>query len=818
MQTLQEQQRRVRDYRVVRGAVSALGSFVVCESDIFNSDRLRFPSGIISKKVKTERSSHSPNRPEAVSNTPVAPFVQVPNVKNRTTAQDVQDQEQWQSSLWLDAEDQIHLSGSSSGLPLIERLSNLHLGCGTGTHPTERIGRALSTETDALRRSSLPSQPTPDRTPGHDVWDALLAVCPSDLLDRLIRNHLDYTESMWPILHCPTFLNHYMDVKKKAVPCTREFGALLMALCAISSRSIDDDPSVLGDPNDKKTAGVRYFICGNRLLQEKRSDLHCIQALFYLAMYAEGLGQASVHASLVGQAIALAFASGMHQASEHWNFDCVVSECRKRVFWAIYSLDKAVACAIGRPPMLRIADCNVPLRTCITLDSISPQPPEKPNVLQAACNATTQINAVVEHMLLACNTPPQIYPRKDKNTQTDIIYSFRHHYPAFDRIAILSRADSMLDRWHANLPDHLRAPRNLDEALKLKGDARFIQSCRLEIAHNLIRALIARERIALELKDKPLAPPGPLSLSAARAEQSCENIIRLYDLLSVRDLLKSFGMQQIQHLAACGHTFLAMMVIYSNISAVGVRRLQDTIRLLRERSHFPSAMRAIDILSDMASKFDIPLSEEPRNGGKISWLRMLHRRNAQGAAPTRGPSSSRASSREQAFDDRSVTRELEAGEVTLRPRHPSMSKRHSLSQQQQVMPPPQPTTVPMYQTQPIVLAPAPAVPAPQPTQMEIPQAPPTYDAYGSYDSASIDLQAPYLLQPAAAPAYEAPSLESHYGHDVFGGPLNPGEIAHADFYGGARRMGVGPGSEMPQDSFTYLFQHHHQGMQNSMGR
>jgi hypothetical protein len=188
-------------------------------------------------------------------------------------------------------------------------------------------GRASSTETDTLHRSSLPAQAKSDRPRFKtDVWEQLLRVCPLELLDRLIRNHLSYTESMWPILHCPTFLRHYLDVKKTIIPCTAEFGGLLMALCAISSRSIDD-PSVLEDPTDSKTAGLRYFKFGKILLHDKRSDLHCIQvrkrlsslfhplitvfpvqALFYLAMFAEGLGKASVHASLVGQAIALAFA------------------------------------------------------------------------------------------------------------------------------------------------------------------------------------------------------------------------------------------------------------------------------------------------------------------------------------------------------------------------------------------------------------------------------------------------------------------------------------------------------------------------------
>lgn len=47
----------------------------------------------------------------------------------------------------------------------------------------------------------------------------------------------------------------------------------------------------------------------------------------------------------------------------------------------------------------------------------------------------------------------------------------------------LQRADSMLDRWLDHLPKDLQAPRNLDEAIHMVGDARFIQSIRLSIAY-----------------------------------------------------------------------------------------------------------------------------------------------------------------------------------------------------------------------------------------------------------------------------------------------------------------------------------------------
>jgi hypothetical protein len=467
-------------------------------------------------------------------------------------------------------------------------------------------------------------------------------------------------------------------------------------------------------------------------------------------------------------------------------------------------------------------------------------------------------------MLLACNTPAQIYPRKDQSTQTDIIYSFRHHYTTFDRIAILARADSMLDRWHANLPKHLQAPKSWEEALKMDGDARFIQSLRLSIAHvsvatgdhrriftepilqNLIRALIARERIAIDLKDKQSFSPGPLTPSAIRAEESCENIIRLYSLLSARDLLKSFGMQQIQHLAACGHTFLATMVIYSNISATGIRRLEDTIRLLQQRSQFPSALRAVDILRDMACGFGIRISGESRTGDKVTWMRMLHRKNGQTSPPAQN--SPEQTPFVEPIPDGRWLEMAAAGrpaEAMARPPQPP-SRRPSMRQSMHppappalpAQTPPQPPAEVQYAPpQPIYLPPQPQM-QPQPPQqaalplahtvpshatVEIPAPASNCDVYSSYEHAQVDLQEPWLLQPAAAPAYEADmpppqyTAPIAYGYDAYGVPVNMQEMQRADFYGGARRQ-EGPGAELPQDSLAYMFHQHQQTMQNVVGQ
>lgn len=263
----------------------------------------------------------------------------------------------------------VHAS-SSSGLPLVERLGALH-------HEEEH-DQAAETATESRRSPSYTPHNQDRRTQdppvdlsssalvdpySRDVWSAVQDCIPVDLLHSLLRNHLQTAEALTPILHQPHFTQHYIACCEGNTPCSPAFGGLLMAIAAVSSRSSTHDIRVLADPSNSRSAGLRYFQRSRVLLRlpQDRLSLDYIMALLYLSDFVEGLGDSTLHVMILAEASGLALQTGLHR--EQSSFDPIQTECRKRTFWALYNLDKVTACAQGRSPLLKIADCGS-LRLC----------------------------------------------------------------------------------------------------------------------------------------------------------------------------------------------------------------------------------------------------------------------------------------------------------------------------------------------------------------------------------------------------------------------------------------------------------------------
>lgn len=135
-----------------------------------------------------------------------------------------------------------------------------------------------------------------------------------------------------------------------------------------------------------------------------RPTLYTVQSVFVAAVYAVGLGKLSRAFALLSEAITLSIDAGLHRSAEAYDcFDPVEEEVRKRTFWCVYLWDKQAGAAFGRPPMIRLRDCDVPEPAVvddeyITSDGIGIQPPGAESRLGAFV-ATVRIFIVLESVL-----------------------------------------------------------------------------------------------------------------------------------------------------------------------------------------------------------------------------------------------------------------------------------------------------------------------------------------------------------------------------------------------------------------------------------
>lgn len=77
-------------------------------------------------------------------------------------------------------------------------------------------------------------------------------------------------------------------------------------------------------------------------------------------MYAIGAGRLSRAFALLAESVALAIDLGLHRDSEAFDcFDPIEDEVRRRTFFCVYLWDKQASVQFGRPPMIRMRDCDV---------------------------------------------------------------------------------------------------------------------------------------------------------------------------------------------------------------------------------------------------------------------------------------------------------------------------------------------------------------------------------------------------------------------------------------------------------------------------
>ncbi|KIV79886.1 hypothetical protein PV11_07427 [Exophiala sideris] len=95
-----------------------------------------------------------------------------------------------------------------------------------------------------------------------------------------------------------------------------------------------------------------------------RSSVMSVQALTMMAYFAEAVSCRMLQYMLVANAYRLACGQGLHvQPVPSWNLSDEEKSLRQCVFWAIYCLDKQIACRSGRPGLIDDEEINCQLPT-----------------------------------------------------------------------------------------------------------------------------------------------------------------------------------------------------------------------------------------------------------------------------------------------------------------------------------------------------------------------------------------------------------------------------------------------------------------------
>ena len=177
-----------------------------------------------------------------------------------------------------------------------------------------------------------------------------------------VSRYFDFAMATYRFLHQPTVLEwhkrlHDDERKSTSTLPPIQKAILLLVFATGTLYNVDDAHTVLPDtdaPEGLRLAGEKYFQAAQRIIANETGSvqLESVQARLASTLYLLNTSRLNQAWYLFGTTSQLIIALGLHRRTSHLQRDYVLSECRKRSFWAAYTLDGYLSVMLGRPPFL----------------------------------------------------------------------------------------------------------------------------------------------------------------------------------------------------------------------------------------------------------------------------------------------------------------------------------------------------------------------------------------------------------------------------------------------------------------------------------
>ncbi|EIW62114.1 uncharacterized protein TRAVEDRAFT_115809 [Trametes versicolor FP-101664 SS1] len=277
--------------------------------------------------------------------------------------------------LALDEHGHLHWIGKSSTMTLIQQLRD------ATTAPVNRISPM---EED-------PTAPGPSANklyyPASVFFGKVRALPPPeeveyperDLADKLVDAYFARFHFLMPVIDKPSFLRKYKDVMdhRENPEFKRNYMAFIALMCsvfAVASRFVDDPRLNKNGNLDDGGMGVVYI--ERALILHYTSypsiQLEHVQCFLLMSSFLCSVNCLPQAWLLVGQAVRAAQDIGLHRSPRWLALSPIQKETRRKIWWGVYTLDRMLALALGRPLAIEDADCDVEMPADVD-DELLPQ-------------------------------------------------------------------------------------------------------------------------------------------------------------------------------------------------------------------------------------------------------------------------------------------------------------------------------------------------------------------------------------------------------------------------------------------------------------
>ncbi|OCH94255.1 hypothetical protein OBBRIDRAFT_769925 [Obba rivulosa] len=199
---------------------------------------------------------------------------------------------------------------------------------------------------------------------------------PRDLADKLVDTYFARYHFLMPVIDKPSFLRDYkylMDhTHDPNLARTRTaFIALVCAVFAVAARSVDD-PRLSREGLDDAGMGMVYYERALILhyISHVSTQIEHVQCFILMSSFLCSVNCLPQAWLLIGQAVRTAQDIGLHRSPRRLLISPVEKETRRKVWWGVYTLDRMLALALGRPLGIEDSDCDVELPIDVDDDNL----------------------------------------------------------------------------------------------------------------------------------------------------------------------------------------------------------------------------------------------------------------------------------------------------------------------------------------------------------------------------------------------------------------------------------------------------------------
>ncbi|MCO5585103.1 hypothetical protein L7F22_039035 [Adiantum nelumboides] len=265
---------------------------------------------------------------------------------------------------------------------------------------------------------------------------------------KLFQHYWTGFHPIWPILYKPAL----DEISPELLPTTLDtaliFSIYTIAVC-VACPSIDGELEV--EIGEGSPAEVFASVAEQFLFRDKgmpTPSFASIQSCFLLSCYHQGAGQLSKAYLLSSLANTMAIDLGLHRHLHQYEHDLIERESRNRLIHCIYILSTVLSSEMGRPPMLRSKDIDVPPMSENERDEFETDAQGRQLHSASLLNSSRRLFAIVETVL----TQVHSFRRKAalRKMGTDAIRK------------LVDEIDQSLETWKNSLPAFLKFPEDLN--------------------------------------------------------------------------------------------------------------------------------------------------------------------------------------------------------------------------------------------------------------------------------------------------------------------------------------------------------------------